>query len=235
MSKRQEFNNYDLLTAYDIKSNSPELIELKNIIPNNNQPRIFNKEKVEDLVDSISKLGLIEPIVLKKNGNKYIIVAGERRFRAVKELGWEEIPAVITDANNEKCFEMALAENEKRKNLNPWEIGKAIQYLRQTKHKTAEEVSLLLGYSERYVKQLSSIARLDYKKVKELLESGREASVKNLENLLKIKEGRGGEIISPLKKRESVKIVISKLNTKQKNEFFKDLKYLLDKYEIKYK
>jgi ParB family chromosome partitioning protein len=235
MSKRQEFNNLDLLTAFEVKSKTSELIELKNITTNSNQPRIFNKDKVEDLVDSISKLGLIEPIVLKKNGNKYIIVAGERRYRAAKELGWESIPAVITDASNEKCFEMALAENEKRKNLNPWEIGKAIQYLRQTKHKTAEEVSLLLGYSERYVKQLSSIARLDYKKVKELIQSGREASVKNLESLLKIKEGRGGETISPLKKKENIKIAISKLNFRQKNEFLKELKSLLDKYEISFK
>jgi ParB family transcriptional regulator, chromosome partitioning protein len=198
MSKKKEFTNLDLLSAYDIKSNNISNIKVSEIHLNPNQPRQFGKTTVDDLIESIERLGLIEPIVLRRiSTSKYEIVAGERRFNAVKKLGWLEIPAVITEAEKERCFEMALAENEKRKNLNPWEIGKAIQFLRNDKKKTAFEVGDVLGYTKRYIKQLSSIARLDFKSVNNLINSGIEPSVKNLEKLLKAKEGRGGEIISP--------------------------------------
>ncbi len=232
MSKKKEFSDLDLLTAYEIKGSSNASLKVKDILPNKNQPRLFNKNKVDDLVESITRLGLIEPIVVRKVGLRYEIVAGERRFNAVKKLGWDELPAIITDADEEKCYEMALAENEKRKNLNPWEVGKAIQYLRTEKKRTADEVSKILGFSERYVKQLSSIARLEFKKVHELIESGQEPSVRNLETALKKKEGRGGEIVSPQKIQFKTKINYTSLQKQERTSFLKELKILLKKYNI---
>ncbi|AOP36212.1 chromosome partitioning protein ParB [Leptospira tipperaryensis] len=234
MAKRSEFAGMDLLTAFGEKESSKTEIQLSDIIPNPVQPRVFGKEEVSDLVESMKRLGLIEPIVVRKSGKKYQIVAGERRYQAAKVLKWNSIPAIETVASEEKCFEMALAENEKRKSLNPWEVGRAIQYLRKEKRKTAEEVSKVLGFTERYVKQLSSIARLDQKSVADLIKSGKDASVKNLEELLKQKEGRGGEMVSP-RKTVPAKIILQlgKLTSQQREKFLKELSSLKKKYGLK--
>ncbi len=236
MSKKTEFQALDLISAYREKHSNPVVLPLSNISLNPIQPRIIGREDVDDLVDSMRRLGLIEPILIRKDKSKYWIVAGERRFRAAQKLGWQEIPVVITEEDEDICYEMSLAENEKRKNLNPWEVGKAIQYLRKEKKKTAEEVSTLLGYSERYVKQLSSIARLDQKSVLEMIIAGKPASVKNLEDLLKRKESRGGEIISPQKEKESqskMVLDLSPLPLKSRTSFIKELNSLKQKYGLR--
>ncbi|XDD52247.1 ParB/RepB/Spo0J family partition protein [Leptospira sp. WS92.C1] len=234
MAKRSEFAGMDLLTAFGEKESSRSEIQLSDIVPNPIQPRVFGKEEVDDLVQSMKRLGLIEPIVIRRSGKKYQIVAGERRYQAAKILKWNTIPSIETSASEEKCFEMALAENEKRKSLNPWEVGRAIQYLRKEKRKTAEEVSKVLGFSERYIKQLSSIARLDQKSVADLIKSGKDASIKNLEDLLKQKEGRGGEMISP-RKSGPIKVVLQlgKLTLPQREKFLKELSTLKKKYGLK--
>jgi ParB family chromosome partitioning protein len=234
MSKKTEFRALDLISAYTDKKTNPSSLELTNIFPNPSQPRLIGREDVEDLVQSMERLGLIEPILVRKDKNKFIVVAGERRYRAAIRLGWREIPAIITDADEDICYEMSLAENEKRKNLNPWEVGRAIQYLRKDKKKTAEEVSKLLGYSERYIKQLSSIARLDQKSVMELLVTGKPASVKNLEAILKKKENRGGEMISPSKQLKiTISLDLSTLNVRARENFQKDFANLKKKYGLK--
>lgn len=234
MAKRSEFAGMDLLTAFGEKESSKTEIQISDIMPNPTQPRVFGKEDVSDLVESMKRLGLIEPIVVRRSGKKYQIVAGERRFQAAKVLKWSTIPSIETAASEEKCFEMALAENEKRKSLNPWEVGRAIQFLRKERKKTAEEVAKVLGFTERYVKQLSSIARLDQKSVADLIKSGKDASVKNLEELLKQKEGRGGEMISP-RKSGPVKVIVrlEKLTQQQKDRFLRELSALKKKYGIK--
>ncbi len=234
MSKKTEFQALDLISAYTEKKKSPTSLDLNQIFPNPQQPRIIGREDVEDLVQSMERLGLIEPILVRKDKSKFWIVAGERRYRAALKLGWKDIPVIITDANEEVCYEMSLAENEKRKNLNPWEVGKAIQFLRKDKKKTADEVSKLLGYTERYVKQLSSIARLDQKSVMELMISGAPLSVKNLETLLKKKENRGGETISPSSSGIKSKILLdlSTLTVKARDSFQKELNVLKKKYGI---
>jgi ParB family chromosome partitioning protein len=232
MSKKNDFLTLDLISAYEGKNKSTETIDLKDIEPSPNQPRQFGKNNVDDLVDSMKRMGLIEPIVVRRNNSKYMIVAGERRFHAAERLGWKEIPAIITEANPELCYEMALAENEKRKSLNPWEVGKAIQYLRRERKKTALEVGDILGYTERYVKQLSSIARLELKHVSEFLNQGNEPSVKNLERLLKFKEGRGDEMISPLPKKEKISINLKGISVKQREAFLREIKPIAKKYGI---
>ena len=234
MSKKSEFASMDLLTAFQSDSD-PEKLRIADILPNPDQPRVFGKDRVEDLVESMGRLGLIEPIVVRRENDKYQIVAGERRFRAAVKLGWIDIPARIVNDSSDICYEMALAENEKRKSLNPWEVGRAILYLRKEKRKTAEEVAGILGYTERYVKQLSSIARLDEKVVEELLKSGKDPSVKNLENLLKEKEGRGGEIISPSGKKSGntkVSVDLKMLPVKKREAFVRDLHLLKKRYGL---
>lgn len=235
MSKKNEFSSLDLISAYTEKKKDANSIELDQIQINPNQPRIFGREEVQDLIQSIERLGLLEPILVRKEKHGYTIVAGERRYRAVKALGWKTIPAIVTDAPEDICYEMALAENEKRKNLNPWEVGRSILYLRKEKKKTAEEVAKLLGYTERYIKQLSSIARLDQKTVQDMIRNNQPITVKSLEAMLRKKEGReGGETVSPYKQNQTIKIHLnlSSLSPKNRENFLKEFSQLKRKYGL---
>lgn len=105
-------------------------ISLDLIAPNPNQPRtIFDEETLEELAKSISELGVISPVTLKQNEDgTYLIIAGERRYRACKKIGLKTIPAYIRKAGDEQVMEMALIENIQREDLNSIEI--ALSYLR---------------------------------------------------------------------------------------------------------
>ena len=231
MTKKSDFASMDLLTTLDKKRGSQMKIAIGEIEITDVQPRIIHRDKIDDLLGSIQKLGMIEPIVVRKTESSYFIVAGERRFRAAKLLGWEEVPAIVLDVNEDQSYEIALAENEKRKNLNPWEVGKAIRYLREEKEKTAAEVAEILGYTPRYIKQLSSIARLSVEDVEDFSNLGGELSIKNLQKLLKSKESEGQEPVS-LDSQTRVSIHLGKLSEQKKYEFMQELIDLKRKYGL---
>lgn len=105
-------------------------IQLDLIEPNPDQPRLhFDEEEVSHLADSIDSVGLIQPIILRKKGSKYYIIAGERRFRAVKLLGRDKIKAIVMEASEEQNLTLALIENVQRENLDPIEEAKAYKLL----------------------------------------------------------------------------------------------------------
>ncbi len=105
-------------------------VDIELILPNPNQPRtIFDEETLEELATSIKELGVISPITLKQNPDgTFLIIAGERRYRACKKIGLGSIPAYIRKAEDEQVMEMALIENIQREDLNSIEI--ALSYLR---------------------------------------------------------------------------------------------------------
>src|SRR5690554_438714 len=101
------------------------LIPTSKIISNPDQPRKdFSQEKIEELAQSIKENGLIQPIIVRKNKDKFQIVAGERRFRACSLLGHKEIEGIIRDFDDEKTSRVALIENIQRQDLNPIEEAK---------------------------------------------------------------------------------------------------------------
>ena len=123
-----------LITMDDLKtggSSSISEIELSKIQPNPDQPRsVFEEETLEELAVSIRSLGVIQPITLKETGtDKYMIISGERRYRASLMAGLERIPAYIKTAADENVVEMALIENIQREDLNSIEIALAYQKL----------------------------------------------------------------------------------------------------------
>ena len=123
-----------LITMDDLKtggSSSISEIELSKIQPNPDQPRsVFEEETLEELATSIRSLGVIQPITLKEAGtDKYMIISGERRYRASLMAGLERIPAYIKTAADENVVEMALIENIQREDLNSIEIALAYQKL----------------------------------------------------------------------------------------------------------
>ena len=118
----KEFAEFD-----SYQSGKIEKIPVDKIKPNNAQPRLeFADESLDKLADSINELGLLQPISVQKKGDFYNIVAGERRFRAVKRLGKQFIDCIIITVTNENNALLALAENLSRENLSDYEIAKAI-------------------------------------------------------------------------------------------------------------
>ncbi len=122
-------------------------IEIAKIHANPNQPRRdFNEEALQELADSISELGVIQPITLRKEEDgSYMIIAGERRFRASRLAGKTTIPAYILSANEKDTMEMALIENIQREDLNPLEIALAYQQLIEQHNLSQEQLSKRVG------------------------------------------------------------------------------------------
>ena len=139
-----------LITMDDLKtggSSSISEIELSKIQPNPDQPRsVFEEETLEELAVSIRSLGVIQPITLKETGtDKYMIISGDRRYRASLMAGLERIPAYIKTAADENIVEMALIENIQREDLNSIEIALAYQKLIDSYGLTQEKLSERVG------------------------------------------------------------------------------------------
>jgi len=97
-------------------------LKLSEIKPNRFQPRrSFREAELAELMDSIREKGIIEPVIVRRSGSGYELIAGERRLRACQKLGQEKIPAIIRQAGDQEALEIALIENIQRENLNPIE------------------------------------------------------------------------------------------------------------------
>lgn len=139
-----------LITMDDLKtggSSSINEIELSKIEPNPEQPRsVFEEEALEELAASIRSLGVIQPITIKEiDKDRYMIISGERRYRASQLAGLTEIPAYVKTAADENVVEMALIENIQREDLNSIEIALAYQKLIDTYGLTQEKLSERVG------------------------------------------------------------------------------------------
>lgn len=123
-------------------------LDIHLIDTNAGQPRKdFDQEKLQELADSIRQHGVVQPILLRQNGERYVIVAGERRFRAARLAGLEKVPAIVKDLDEAQVMEVALIENLQREDLNPIEEAVAIRFLMQQHDLTQEEVSKRLSKS----------------------------------------------------------------------------------------
>ncbi|MCD8030797.1 MAG: ParB/RepB/Spo0J family partition protein [Bacteroides sp.] len=139
-----------LLSMDEVKtegSSSINEIELSRISVNPNQPRReFDETALQELADSISEIGIIQPITLRKlSDDAYQIIAGERRYRASLKAGLKSIPAYIRTADDENVMEMALVENIQREDLNSVEIALAYQHLIEQYNLTQERLSERVG------------------------------------------------------------------------------------------
>jgi ParB family chromosome partitioning protein len=139
-------------------------IETDKIKPNPFQPRKeFDEKSIEELAGSIEKYGLLQPVVVIKDNDSYILVAGERRLRAVKKLGKKEIKAIVLDLNLNTLREYALIENIQRENLNPIEIARSLKSLIEEHNYTHEELAKIISKSRSYVTNLLRLLSLpDY-------------------------------------------------------------------------
>ena len=105
-------------------------VKISSIIANEKQPRKnFNEEELAQLTESVKQYGVLQPLLVKKEGEKYRIIAGERRYRAAKEAGLKEIPVVVRDYTSQQAAEVSIIENVQRADLNPMEEAMAYQML----------------------------------------------------------------------------------------------------------
>ncbi|WP_125154221.1 ParB/RepB/Spo0J family partition protein [Clostridium rectalis] len=156
----------------DIQKNNVTDIAMNLIKPNSEQPRKnFDEEKIIQLSDSIKQHGLIQPIIVKKEKNIYIIIAGERRFRAAKLAGLSKIPAITMDIDDKQVLEISLIENIQRQDLNPIEEAKAYKKLIDDFKLTQEELSKRIGKSRTAISNCMRLLNLD-KRVQDYIIDG---------------------------------------------------------------
>ena len=136
-------------------------IATSKIFPNPNQPRkSFSEDSIIKLADSIRQFGIIQPLSVRKNGEEYVLVAGERRLRAAKELNLDFVPCVIIEATEERSAEISIIENLLREDLNIFEQAMAIQVLIDTYGLTQEKVAEKLSNSQSFVANKLRLLRL---------------------------------------------------------------------------
>lgn len=123
-------------------------LPIEDIVPNPNQPRIhFNETELRELSESIREHGVLQPLLVRKHGNGYEIIAGERRYQASKLAGLEELPVIIKDVDDEEMLALALIENLQRSDLNPVEEAKGYRQLIDSSGMTQEALSKAVSKS----------------------------------------------------------------------------------------
>ena len=182
-------------------------IPLEDIYPNASQPRTYFDEKaLQDLAQSIKNLGVIQPVTLRKDGDKFEIISGERRYRASKIAGLTSVPAYIRLVNDQELLEMALVENIQREDLDPIEIALTYQRLLDEIGMTQENLSHRVGKERSTITNSIRLLRLN-PEVQDAIRSGA------------ISAGHGRAIISldDVEKQEALfqKIIAEGLNVRQ--------------------
>ena len=165
-STEEDYDKTLGVTEKDIKQGVAE-IPLDDIYANPNQPRkVFDADALQELSASIKANGVIMPIVVNKDGDKYMIIAGERRFRASKLAGLTSIPAVVKQYDERKIKEISLIENLQREDLNPIEAANAMKQLMLDYSLTQEELSDRIGKSRSAIANTLRLLSLDGEVIK---------------------------------------------------------------------
>lgn len=161
------------ISKYDMRQGEVQKIPTNKIYTNPNQPRKnFDKESLNELAESVRVHGLIQPIIVNEMPDGYMIIAGERRFRASKICGLNEIDAIVKNYSNKQIAEIAIIENLQREDLNPVEIAKGIKQLMEEYGLTQEKVAERLGKSRSAIANSLRILTL-YPEVIDLVEKGK--------------------------------------------------------------
>lgn len=202
----------------DIKTteNNVNDVDIDEIMPNENQPRKrFDDENIKDLAESIKEHGIIQPILVRKEGEYYKIVAGERRWRAARIAGLKKVPVIIKDMTDKEMMEISLIENLQREDLNPIEEALAYKRLMDEFNLTQEQIALRVGKSRPVITNSLRLLNLDKKVIDFIIEN-------------KLSEGHG-RILASIENKElqveiAKKIIEDALNVRQTEKIIQNLK-----------
>ena len=167
------FNKNEENVKVDIKDMPTVEIPISEIDRNTNQPRkTFKEESLKEMASSIASYGVLQPLLLVKQENgRYLIIAGERRFRAATMAGLKKVPAIVRDFTEQQIQEISLIENLHREDLNAIEAAEGMKELMENHGLTQEEVATRIGKSRPYVTNTLRLLQLP-KEVTELVRSG---------------------------------------------------------------
>lgn len=198
-----------------------EIIEvsLDDIIPNRFQPRLsFDEQGLNELAESIRQHGIIQPLVLRKIGDKYEIIAGERRYKASYIAGLTKVPAVIIDLNDNESAEVAIVENIQRKDLSPIEEAKSYKKLLDRGYLTQDQLASRMGKNQSTVSNKLRLLNLDEKVQDALLNN--KISERHARSLLKLdnKEEQKEVLDEIIEKRLNVRDTEDLINRKLSGE-----------------
>lgn len=213
-----------------------EEILLSDIKPNPFQPRrIFDEEKINELAQSIKEHGVFQPIILKKVKQGYIIVSGERRYRAALKVGLKTIPSIIRQYEEAKVAEIALAENLQRENLTPIEEAEAYKIVMKSLNLTQAELAEKVGKSRSHVTNTLGLLNLP-QEVQQLLltnaiSMGHARALSKLENQAQIIKLAHRVIANQLSVRQIEELTQEEVKT-NKIERKKNTKYSIEEKKL---
>ncbi|MFA5320061.1 MAG: ParB/RepB/Spo0J family partition protein [Candidatus Omnitrophota bacterium] len=166
-------SNAALTEVATITGNNVTYLPVALIKPNPLQPRDdFNPQSLEELTQSIKEKGILQPILVRKQGEAYELIAGERRYRAANLLNLKEIPVIVRNVDDRDSLELALIENIQRENLNVIEEARAYKYLVDKFSVTQEELSDVLGKARATVANILRLLKLP-QEIQEEIKKGR--------------------------------------------------------------
>lgn len=191
-------------------------ISLDKITPNKEQARkFFDEKKLLELSESIKEYGILQPLVLRKDGDCFLIIAGERRYRAAKKAGLKEVPALIKEVSKEDADKISLIENIQRQDLNPIEEAIGYKSVMKEYDLTQEELSQAVGKSRQYIGNTIRILKLDERVIKFLEEGSLTTSHAKILLSIKDKEKQYIEALRIIESGSSVKDTEYRINKKR--------------------
>ena len=201
-----------LLDNDAVSESGATVVRISEIEPNTEQPRKnFNEEELSSLAESIAEYGLIQPITVRKVGERYKIIAGERRWRAARMAGLSEVPVNVISADDKKASEIALVENIQRKDLDPIEEAEAFSALIDEYGLTQEKLAERLSKNRVNIANSLRLLKLPAE-VQDLLKTGKLSTghakvLLGLEDVSKLKLAANEVCIGNLSVRDTEKLV----------------------------
>ena len=158
-------------TPAPTENNGITLVDIDSLVPSPYQPRrVFAESALSDLVLSIKEKGVLQPLLVRRQGDTYEIIAGERRLRASKQAGLSQVPVIVKDFDDKAALEVALIENLQREDLNPLEEAEAYKRLLDEFQYTQDELSKVVGKSRSHVANMMRLLDLPAD-IKQLVEN----------------------------------------------------------------
>ena len=189
-------------------------LNISDIVSSKNQPRkIFDATALDTLCESISKYGIIQPLIVRKINDKYEIVSGERRYRAAKKNGMSNVPALVGEFSDVECMELSLVENIQNKSLNPLEEGKAYKKIMDTSNMSIEELEKNTSVPKDTIQEKIKLLDLDKEVQKALLKN--DISESHAKLLLKLDLTKQVEVLN--------KIINDKLTVKETSDYINSI------------
>ncbi len=207
--------------AQQEENKEAETLAVEAIETNPHQPRkYFSEESIDELAESIQAVGVLQPLLIKKDGDINLLIAGERRLRAAKKAGLKEVPVRFIDVDEEEGDRISLIENVQREDLNPMEEAEAYETLRKKYKYTQEKIAGLVGKSRPYIANSLRLLKLE-PVVKEMLRR-EELSISQGKLLLSVKDGNAQIKQAKRMVDEGQTIAESTQNTKKSTEKRRD-------------